>query len=424
MPLWTVVSTLTMFDMPLCFFCLAALAGLLRAGRKPASAGGWVLMALGIGAGLLTKGPVILALTVPPGMLAPWWLRGEAKTPSWWRWYLCYLATLGAGIGMALLWAMPAARAGGEEYSKAILWGQTAGRLVKSFAHRRPLWWYLPFIPVVMLPWTLRLPAFTRFVFRDSDTGTRFCLSWLIPSFIVLSFTSGKQIYYLIPLLPAAALLLSRFLENTGRRQTGLEPKTMAAIFTAIGTGLLVLWLLPKSLTSHLSFAAFGPVWGLAFVTTGAAAMFIPPGRGIQPAIRACSMMMLFIALLHICIFSRLAPIYNVVPMAEEIAAQQQNGCEVAVYPEEYANQFHFSGRLDRTTGIENMQELQEWTAAHPDGAVVFVSCPLPAVGKLAPLYVHPFRGHMVSLWRASALLQQLFPNRNQEEHAYPDASP
>ena len=54
-----------------------------------------------------------------------------------------YYAAIGLG------WALPAAAAGGEDYANHILWGQTAGRVVESFAHRRPFWWYLPLLPLL-----------------------------------------------------------------------------------------------------------------------------------------------------------------------------------------------------------------------------------------------------------------------------------
>ena len=44
---------------------------------------------------------------------------------------------------------------GGEEYRNAIFWGQSAGRVVNAFDHGKPVWWYLPFLPIVLLPWLL-----------------------------------------------------------------------------------------------------------------------------------------------------------------------------------------------------------------------------------------------------------------------------
>ena len=64
-------------------------------------------------------------------------LRGQ--TAGW----LIYFTVVWFAL-IALAWALPAAGAGGEMYAQAILWGQTADRVVNSFAHAQPWWWYLP----------------------------------------------------------------------------------------------------------------------------------------------------------------------------------------------------------------------------------------------------------------------------------------
>jgi 4-amino-4-deoxy-L-arabinose transferase-like glycosyltransferase len=421
MPLWTVMSTLTMFDLPLCLFSLVAVSGLLRAGEKPADIIGWALLSLGVGLGLLTKGPVILAMVVPPGLLAPWW-RPLNTAISYRGWYLCLITALAGGIGIALLWALPAARAGGTAYGEAILWGQTAGRVVKSFAHRRPWWWYLPLLPAITLPWSVRLPGLVRAVGRRPDSGTRFCLSWLIPGLVILSLTSGKQVHYLVPLLPPAALLLARFREAAAIRRPGLELKVTAGVFLVGGIAICTLQLLPDALIRRLPCPPFALTWGGVFIAVGMAIAALPPGRGMRLTARNAGAMILFLSLLHLCVFSRLAPYYDVTPLAKELARQRQAGREVAIYPGKYANQFHFSGKLDKTTGIDRLAELQLWTATHPEDIVLYISRRQPPAGDGAPETVRVFRGRPASLWRAGDLRRRLSPKpQPAEEHAPPD---
>jgi hypothetical protein len=86
-----------------------------------------------------------------------------------------------------------------------IFWGQTAGRVADSFAHKRPFWWYLPLLPLLFFPWLLwpglwrRLLALKR---ESLDGGLRFCLAWLRRCSLFFSLISGKQIHYLVPLFP------------------------------------------------------------------------------------------------------------------------------------------------------------------------------------------------------------------------------
>jgi 4-amino-4-deoxy-L-arabinose transferase-like glycosyltransferase len=110
---------------------------------------GFVMLGIAIGMGVLTKGPVILLNLLPITVLAPWWSPGL----KWSRWFGGVVLAVLLGAGIALVWALPAGMAGGEAYRNAIFWGQTADRMVDSFAHRRPLWWYLPLLPVLLFPW-------------------------------------------------------------------------------------------------------------------------------------------------------------------------------------------------------------------------------------------------------------------------------
>src|SRR5699024_10275229 len=95
------------------------------------------------------------------------------------------LALLG-GVAIALAWAIPAALAGGETYARAILWGQSAGRISQSFAHARPWWWYLSILPLLMAPWCY-WPTAWRSIARlrpRHSVGVRFVLCWIGPVFV------------------------------------------------------------------------------------------------------------------------------------------------------------------------------------------------------------------------------------------------
>jgi 4-amino-4-deoxy-L-arabinose transferase-like glycosyltransferase len=90
----------------------------------------WALYGLGIGLGILTKGPAILIYLLPVALLAPLWM-GARYSGGWGRWYRNTGLALLAGIALALCWAIPAVIHGGDQYREMILWGQTAGRMVQ-----------------------------------------------------------------------------------------------------------------------------------------------------------------------------------------------------------------------------------------------------------------------------------------------------
>ncbi|MGH7003060.1 MAG: ArnT family glycosyltransferase, partial [Alphaproteobacteria bacterium] len=141
-------GSLVMFDAMLAAATLLALIGLVdAAGTAPRK--GFALFAAGIGCGLLVKGPVIFIHVLPAALLAPLWLQRPRR---WSRWYVSVLAAIGLGVGIGLLWALPAAQSGGAAYADMILWGQTAGRVVNSFDHARPFWFYIAICPLLLFP--------------------------------------------------------------------------------------------------------------------------------------------------------------------------------------------------------------------------------------------------------------------------------
>ena len=140
---WAFLTTLTMCDTVLTFCVLLGLLGVARASQTEDRTG-WGMLALALGLGVLAKGPVVVLFIVPVALSAPWW--GRTSRP-WWRWYVALAAAVSVGIVIALAWALPAAQRGGTAYRDALLWGQTIDRLTASFAHRQPVWWYLPVLP-------------------------------------------------------------------------------------------------------------------------------------------------------------------------------------------------------------------------------------------------------------------------------------
>ena len=179
-----------MFDMMLAFFAVAALVSLVFTAQTGHWAG-FLLTGVLIGLGLLAKGPAILLHYLPVAISAPWWvlyLSGSDNTIewSWARWYTGVASSILCAIAIGLSWAIPAGIEGGEVYRDAIFWGQSAGRIVNSFAHARPFWWYLAILPILILPWFIWPPVWRgfRLLFAGPiDGGHRLCIIWFAAAF-------------------------------------------------------------------------------------------------------------------------------------------------------------------------------------------------------------------------------------------------
>ena len=219
--IWAFFSSAVMFDMVLTFWVLMGILGLIMMVKGSPKA--WIIIGVSIGGGLLTKGPVIFVHLLPLMLLYPFW-GSEHLTLEKYAFRSIGLA-LGLGGVIALVWAIPAAVAGGKEFALAIFWGQTAGRMVSSFDHGRPIWWYFPMVLLLIFPWGFWkmswLGLFSRKKYpekkpmknrltENTDAGTRLCLIWLFSAFLLFSLISGKQMHYLLPEIPALMLLISK----------------------------------------------------------------------------------------------------------------------------------------------------------------------------------------------------------------------
>jgi 4-amino-4-deoxy-L-arabinose transferase-like glycosyltransferase len=381
--LWLVFSQVVMFDILLAFWVLLgvrALVSLAQNGRRL----WWGVLGLAVGFGVLTKGPVVLLHLLPPALLAPWW---AAARPALGRWYAGVLAAVLIGAGIALLWAVPAAMAGGESYRDAIFLHQTADRVAGPAPHHRPFWWYLALLPFVLFPWSAWPPVYRGLagLFRHSlEPGVRLALSWALPTLILFSLVSGKQMHYLVPDLPAYALLVARGVGTSGRGERAWGP---ALCLAALALGVVAL----GAARDDLRYA-FLPLAGLAAAALAIAAFWI--AGGARPAGRRVSKLtlgaLLLVAATEYWGMRAFRAPFDVAPMANAIGALQRSGRTVA-HLGDYSGQYHFAGRLSRPLVLVHPGSLAAWAAAHPDAFVVAYADRDRDTSALKPLVDQPY---------------------------------
>lgn len=411
---WAALQNLVMFDLLLTCCVLWALNGLVGAAAGNGSVRSWAGFALGLALGILAKGPVALLAVLPVALAGPWWSEAVRLAPGAWYRALT-LACLGAVL-LVMLWVVPAVFRGGEAYAHNLLWDQTAHRVATSFAHQRPWWWYLPLLPAMALPWFIWQPAWRAAREAiDMPGGARFCIAWAVPAFAAFCAVSGKQPHYLLPLLPAPALLVARGLATSQRMSYRLDrmvvvlPAVLLAIVASLG-------LLP---TSPLDSGWMHREWAYWFDDIHAgwiAALWLvilwaalPFRRSLlEGAARLQVAMMVSLAIIAAAGTSSPAGrAYAVGGMAAEVASLQQSGRRIG-YWGQYHGQLQYVGRLGQPLEeLWDPAELATFAREQPQGLVLLDSRENPlTAGVGVPYLVVPYRTGYWSLWEPRHLAE------------------
>ena len=402
-------SVAIMFDVLITTFVLIALHGVLDLDERRWSRG-IVLLAVGLGLGLLTKGPVVLLDAVLVALLAPWWSATARERPG--PWYGAVVLGIVGGLAIALAWALAAY--GMQGFWEAIVVRQTVGRVARSFAHARPLWWYFMVLPAMLLPWTLSLRAPWR-SWRDCATtskATRFGAAWFVPAFVVFCFFSGKQMHYLLPLLPGLALYLGAVL---GRDGAQLRPRLFGLLLLLAGIGLAAVpylsahaddigpiarmvkagTLTPSSLAV---FAGIWPLWGLLTIALGAWLLRRREASAAELTLSAAAVAMIGMLTLA----QGVGPYVDVTVAATRIKDYQDRGQPVA-HLAWHHGLFDFPGRLTQPLEKVDWADLRAWCEAHPDGEIVSFYTKYPITAK--PDLELPYRFGRIRFWHAADIL-------------------
>jgi 4-amino-4-deoxy-L-arabinose transferase-like glycosyltransferase len=174
----------------------------------------WPLLAfyLFIGLSLLAKG--LIGIVIPFGVIATYLLiRREWPTGS-------FVRSLFWGIPLALavaaVWFGPMiSRHGWKFIDQFIVQHHFARFVTNKYHHPAPIYFYFPVLIALSLPWTIFLGA----AFLDSrrwrwraglplDRFRVFVLCWILVPLVFFSFSESKLTAYILPVLPAVALLI------------------------------------------------------------------------------------------------------------------------------------------------------------------------------------------------------------------------
>jgi 4-amino-4-deoxy-L-arabinose transferase-like glycosyltransferase len=149
---------------------------------------------------------------------------------------------------------------------REILFHQNVSRFLDAWNAQQPWYFYLEMFPLDFLPWSFFLPiAFLPLSARDGDRARawRFLRVWFLLIFVFFSTASGKSPEYLMPILPAASLMVARLFALAASAAPATEESGVAE---------------RRRLVVPASIAAAGALAGLAALALGRKDLL--PGAG------------------------------------------------------------------------------------------------------------------------------------------------
>jgi len=278
-------------DATLCFWTTLSLYGLLRHLLQGPSWRWYTIGWAAAGLGVITKGVGFLPLLVlvPFAILRdPKWQPRKAAGGGV-RWLLGPLAFLAA----VSIWLVPMLLAASKDpslaaYRDEILFNQTVKRYGSAWHHREPFWYFIVnVIPGLWLPLTLLVPwlfSHWRNALRSFDLRIALLASWIVLVVLFFTLSAGKRGVYVLPAVPALALLCAPYLEQVASRR-GAQ-RAMFVLASVVGAvcvlALLFLILRPDQHAAATAAADIDPIWSLALIAIASAVVcaIARPQRG------------------------------------------------------------------------------------------------------------------------------------------------
>ncbi len=206
----------------------------------------WFTSAACCALGVMTKGPVALVLLGPP-LAAHAWLQGSRARPRWGDWmaYGAVVLTLVAPSYLVLIARDP-------RFAYHFFIDQHLVRFFLQEYHVEPAWYYVPVLLIGFLPWSFLAVPLVGFLFdrRAEARSTRhpalgFFLLWACWCVLFFSKSSSKLPPYILPAMPAIALLFGCYLDRMLFRPfpASLFRMAQTAMPRLAGVGLAAAWL-------------------------------------------------------------------------------------------------------------------------------------------------------------------------------------
>ncbi len=158
------------------------------------------------------------------------------------RWFFNWYTVAGIALG-GFVYYLPfeiSARTMGTQKGLAMVYRENVVRFFHPFDHRGPIYLYVYVIFGLMAPWSALLPAalVETHSLRTADAeparADRFTLVYFWATFIFFTLSGSRRSYYILPILPAAAILVARTLAYPGELRSILARRLLTAGYAVV----------------------------------------------------------------------------------------------------------------------------------------------------------------------------------------------
>ena len=329
-----------------------------ESGRKIYLAAGYVFLALGT----LAKGPVAPALSA---LIIFLFVAVKRDWQVIWR--SLWLPGIALYLAVMLPWYV-AVQVRNPEFFRVFILEHNLGRFSQDlYHHRQPFWFYLPVFLLATMPWTIVLIAAVvervRVVWSEGkeaftspeDSWPLFLLIWMLVPVLFFSASQSKLPGYILPAVPAAALLVTEHLAvcRSENRKTSL----LIAVAHGIICGMLVFAAASAAtiaINHHLAWerwtyiaAALGGAFAIGII------IVLRSASGAR-LLRSVTMAAVVVSMAAFIRFA--APVIDAMqsarPIAESIEAFSHEPVPIAIYhvgrAQEYGLEFYLNRRAEK----------------------------------------------------------------------------
>ncbi len=163
------------------------------------------------------------------------------------RWFFNWYTVAGIAVGGLVYW-LPfeiSSRMMGSQKGLAMVYRENVVRFFHPFDHRGPIYLYVYVIFGLMAPWSALLPAALvethslRRAGAEPARADRFALVYFWATFIFFTLSGSRRSYYILPILPAAAILVARTLAYPGELRSTIARRLLIVGYAIVALGVI-----------------------------------------------------------------------------------------------------------------------------------------------------------------------------------------